>query len=122
MIAIRNAAGRYTRADLETVTAAAESAESSFRADTPASSFRADNPPPTITNAAGDNAYPIATFSWLILPLKPNDPEKRRLLLEFLDWILDSGERQAAGLGYVAIPDKILRAERLMLAQLREAN
>jgi phosphate transport system substrate-binding protein len=113
MIAIRNAAGRHTRADLETVSAAAESGEPGFRAD---------NPAPTITNAPAENAYPISTFSWLVVPLKANDPEKRRLLLEFLDWILDSGQRQAAGLGYVAIPDKVLRAERTKLAELRGAQ
>jgi phosphate transport system substrate-binding protein len=110
MIALRNTAGRYTRADLETVTAAAESAEPGFNAD---------SPPPTISNAPAEKAYPIATFSWLILPVKANDPEKSRLLLEFVDWILDAGQHQAAGLGYVAIPDKVLRAERVTLARLR---
>jgi phosphate transport system substrate-binding protein len=111
MIAVRNAAGHYTLASLETVTAAAESAQPSFRMARPAS---------TITNGAASNAYPLSTFSWVVVPANVEDADRRKLLLEFLDWILDSGQRQAAGLGYVAIPENVIRDERAVLVQLRD--
>lgn len=109
-IAVRNAAGRFVRADLESVAAAAETAAPTSRTDQPADA---------ITNAPGAKAYPIATFSWIVVPEQAGDPAERQLLIDFLTWILDIGQRQAAGLGYVAIPDKVLHVERTVLMQLR---
>ncbi len=109
MAMVRNAAGHYVRADLETVAEAVDHAEAGFSAGTS---------PVTLTNPAAAKAYPIATLSWLVVPKHGASAEKRALLIQFLQWALDSGQNQAAALGYVAIPDAILDQERKVLATL----
>ena len=109
MAMVRNAAGHYVRADLDTVAAAAGNAQVGFSVGAPQ---------PALTNPSAEKAYPIATFSWLLLPRHGAGSEKRELLIEFLKWALNSGQRQAAALGYVAVPDAIVEQERKVLATL----
>jgi phosphate transport system substrate-binding protein len=110
MAMVRNAAGHYLRADLETVAAAVDHAEAGFSAGTP---------PATLTNPASDKAYPIATFSWLVVPRQGAGSDQRELLIQFLQWALNSGQKQASALGYVAVPDAIIEQERKVLAMLK---
>jgi phosphate transport system substrate-binding protein len=65
---VRNAAGVFLKADLDSVTEAAASAAKSMPAD-----FRV-----SITNAPGKKAYPIASFTYLLIPSKIDDPAKRK--------------------------------------------
>jgi ABC-type phosphate transport system substrate-binding protein len=104
------AAGHYLRADLESVAAAVDHAEAGFSAGTS---------PTTLTNPASEKAYPIATFSWLVVPRQGAGSDKRELLIQFLQWALNSGQKQAAALGYVAVPDAIVEEERKVLATLK---
>ena len=110
MAMVRNAAGHYVRADLETVAAAVDHAEASFSGGLPHA---------TLTNPASEKAYPIATFSWLLVPRHGAGAEKRALLIQFLEWALNSGQKKAAALGYVAIPDAIVEQERKVLSTLK---
>ncbi len=110
MAMVRNAAGHFVRADLESVAAAVDHAETGFSAAAPHG---------IVTNPAAEKAYPIATFSWLLVPKQGAGSEKRALLIQFLEWALNSGQKQAAGLGYVAIPDAIVEQERKVLATLQ---
>lgn len=109
MAMVRNAAGNYLRADLESVAAAVKNAEAAFSPGAPHA---------TLTNPAAEKAYPIATFSWLLVPRRAGGSEKRALLIAFLQWVLNSGQNQAAALGYVAIPDAIVEQERKLLTTL----
>jgi phosphate transport system substrate-binding protein len=109
-VVVRNASGHYVRADLETIAAAVDHAEVGFTAT--ASSA-------TLTNPAAEKAYPIATFSWLLVPRNADGSDKRALLIQFLKWALDSGQKQAAALGYVAVPEAIVEQERQILAGLK---
>jgi phosphate transport system substrate-binding protein len=108
---VRNSSGRFVEADLETITAAAAGA-------TAEGGFSAEKPHTSLINAPAEKAYPIATFSWLIFPKRAADPEKRALLIQFLEWALTSGQRQAASLGYAAVPDAIAEQEKKVLATL----
>src|SRR5271157_3890965 len=91
--AVRNAAGEYIRADLESVAAAAGSAMTGNSAS-----------PSSITNASGKEAYPIATFTFLLLPQQVNDSQKKTALLELLKWVLTSGQKECSALGYAPLP------------------
>ena len=93
---VRNAAGNYVKASLESVTAAAGSVKN-MPAD-----FRV-----SITNAPGKDAYPISSFTWLLIPEKSKDPNKGKILNEFLNWMLDDGQKMTAELTYAPLPESV---------------
>lgn len=92
--AVRNPAGKYVLADLSSVTAASINAPSSASPD-----FRG-----SITNAPGKDAYPLASFTWWVLPADLGGDPKRSVLRELLQWILSSGQKDCSALGYVPLP------------------
>ena len=95
--AVRNASGRFIQADLNSLPAAAASASFTASSDLRVS----------ITNAAPPRAYPIAAFTYLLVPQKSANPEKAKDILAFLQWMLISGQKQSGALGYAALPDAI---------------
>jgi phosphate transport system substrate-binding protein len=94
---VRNRAGRFVQADLTTVPAAAADYAASIRDD-----FRL-----SITDAPGRDSYPIASFTYLLVPTEFADQSKRQRMTEFLGWMLTSGQKQCAALGYAALPPEI---------------
>ncbi len=104
---VRNSSGRYTSPDLESILAAAHGSSSRIAEDFQTS----------ITNPPGADAYPVAAFTWLVVPAQVADPGKKRALKEFMQWMLSAGERQAAALGYVSIAPEVLLREQQMLDQ-----
>ena len=102
---VRNSAGRFTSPDLESILAAARGSSSRIAEDFQTS----------ITNPPGADAYPVAAFSWFVVPAQVNNADKKRALKEFLQWMLGAGERQAAALGYVSIAADVLLREQRML-------
>jgi phosphate transport system substrate-binding protein len=101
--AIKNAAGNWEKASIDGVTEAAASVKQ-MPAD-----FRV-----SITNAPGANAYPISSFSWILVPIKNSDAGKEKVIKDLLNWIVTSGESQVAALSYAPLPknvaDKVLKA------------
>ncbi len=93
--AVRNAAGNWVKASIAGVTAAAATA--SMPAD-----YRV-----SITNAPGADAYPISSFSWIIVPAKPFHPENEKTLKDLLSWVVKSGEAEASQLSYAPLPDNV---------------
>ena len=89
---IRNSAGFFNHARLDTVASAA------IHADIPAD-FRV-----SLTNPPGKSAYPIATFTYLLVPRDSPDPARGAALLGFLWWALHDGQKSAAGLDYAPLP------------------
>jgi phosphate transport system substrate-binding protein len=89
---VRNASGEFIHADLEALAIAAKSVG-------PPTGL-----PASITNAAGKGAYPIATFTWLVLPQRFGDSAKRTALTELLHWILTAGQKECSALGYAPLP------------------
>ena len=96
---IRNLAGVPVKADLKGVTAAAASAvvPDDFRV--------------SITNAPGKDAYPISSFTWLLVPAKIQDAQKRKILTDFLRWMLAGGQKLAEPLGYAPLPKAVVDKE-----------
>jgi phosphate transport system substrate-binding protein len=93
---VRNAAGNFVKASLDSVTAAAASAKS-MPAD-----FRV-----SITNAPGKDAYPISSFTWLLIPEKSKEAAKGKILADFLTWMVDDGQKMTADLTYAPLPENV---------------
>jgi phosphate transport system substrate-binding protein len=97
--AVRNASGRFVQADLSSLAAAAATFQPAQNGDLRAS----------VTNAGGPRAYPIAAFTYFLVPERLADPAKAKIMIEFLRWALTSGQKQSASLGYVALPDPLVQ-------------
>jgi phosphate transport system substrate-binding protein len=69
----------------------------------------------SIVDAPGAGAYPIATFTWLIIPAPMLDPQKRSAMQGFLEWMLREGQLQASALGYLALPRPLVLREQAAL-------
>jgi phosphate transport system substrate-binding protein len=93
---VRNAAGVFVKASLEGVTAAAASAPK-MPAD-----FRV-----SITNAPGKDAYPISSFTWLLIPAQSKDATKGKILSEFLNWMVTDGQKMTSALAYAPLPGNV---------------
>jgi phosphate transport system substrate-binding protein len=106
---VRNAAGTFVKADLASVTAAASSAAKHMPSD-----FRV-----SITNAPGKDAYPIASFTWLLIPSKIPDPEKKKVITDFLNWMLTDGQKMVEALSYARLPAEVIAMETKAISQIQ---
>ena len=93
---VKNPAGNWIRASIDGVTDAAASVKK-MPAD-----YRV-----SITNAPGANAYPISSFTWLLVPVKTEDPAKAKVLKDMLSWIITSGESEVSSLSYAPLPKSV---------------
>ena len=105
---VRNAAGVFVKASLEGVTAAAASAPK-MPAD-----FRV-----SITDAPGKDAYPISSFTWLLIPQQSKDAAKGKILADFVNWMLMDGEKMASALSYAPLPDNVAQKVREAIKQIK---
>jgi phosphate transport system substrate-binding protein len=105
---IRNQAGQFVAPTIEGTTAAAASAAHSIPAD-----FRV-----SLTNAPGDKAYPIASFTWLLVYREQTDEAKGRALVRFLRWALGEGQKYAADLYYAPLPPEVVKRVEAKVGQI----
>ena len=104
---VRNSSGQFIKASLESTTAAASGVK--MPAD-----FRV-----SITNPPGKTAYPIASFTWLLIPTHPADANKGKILKEFLFWMLDQGQGMTTALSYAPLPtDVVAKVKAATTAQI----
>jgi len=108
MADIRNRAGEYVKPTIESVTAAAASAAANMPAD-----FRV-----SITDPAGKDAYPIASFTWLLVPTRIADAGKGGAIKSFLGWMLTDGQMHASPLHYAPLPSSVVAMEQAALAKI----
>ncbi|HET9299652.1 MAG TPA: phosphate ABC transporter substrate-binding protein PstS [Candidatus Polarisedimenticolaceae bacterium] len=108
--AVQNAAGAFVRASLPSVTAAAAGAATAMPED-----FRV-----SIVNAPGQDAYPIASFTWILLREDSGDPARSRAMVDFLRWALTEGQATAEGLGYARVPPQVAEKAIAALSRVRE--
>ncbi len=106
---VRNAAGEYVKASVESVTTAAAGAAANMPAD-----FRV-----SITNAPGKGAYPISSFTWLLLYENPTDKAQARTMVDFMKWALSEGQKYCAGLGYAPLPASVVKLELAALSKIK---
>jgi phosphate transport system substrate-binding protein len=97
--AIKNAAGKFVEPTIASTTAAAAGAAKSMPDD-----FRV-----SLTNAAGDDAYPIASFTWLLVYKDQPNEVKGRALVKFLWWMSHEGQKYAADLLYAPLPQEVVK-------------
>ncbi|MGA8438986.1 MAG: phosphate ABC transporter substrate-binding protein PstS [Candidatus Sulfotelmatobacter sp.] len=105
---VRNTAGNFVKASLDSVTAAAASAPK-MPAD-----FRV-----SITNAPGKDAYPISSFTWLLIPAQSKDAAKGKILADFLNWMVTDGQKMTAALSYAPLPEGVVQKEKDAIKQVR---
>ncbi|MGO9124000.1 MAG: phosphate ABC transporter substrate-binding protein PstS [Terriglobales bacterium] len=105
---VKNAAGNYVKASLDSVTAAAASVKS-MPAD-----FRV-----SITNAPGKDAYPISSFTWLLIPAQSKDAAKGKILANFLGWMVGDGQKMTAELAYAPLPESVATKVKDEIKQVR---
>jgi len=98
---VRNSAGTFIKADLESVTAAASGAAKSMPDD-----FRV-----SITDAPGKSAYPVSSFTWLLIPQKFSDGAKRDAIKSFVKWALADGQNEVESLSYAKLPKEVVAKE-----------
>jgi phosphate transport system substrate-binding protein len=105
---VRNSAGVFLKASLDGVTAAAASAPK-MPAD-----FRV-----SITNAPGKDAYPISTFTWLLIPVQSKDAAKGAILADFLNWMVSDGQKLTAALSYAPLPESVAAKVKETIKQVK---
>jgi len=99
--AVKNSSGAFIKADLASVSAAAAGAAKDMPDD-----FRV-----SITNAPGKTAYPISSFTWLLIPSKISDGSKRDAIKGFLKWMLSDGQSYCEQLSYAKLPKEVVAKE-----------
>jgi phosphate transport system substrate-binding protein len=105
---VKNAAGKFIKASTDGVTAAAAAAAKNMPSD-----YRV-----SITNAPGVASYPISSFTWLLIPAQSADATKGKILSDFLTWMLDHGESEAAGMTYAPLPAPVVARVRQTIKQI----
>lgn len=106
---VQNAAGEFVKANLASTTAAAAGAAQNMPAD-----FRV-----SITNAPGKTAYPIASFTWLLIPQKIADPNKKKIIIDFLHWMMTDGQNMTEALSYARLPKEVQAQEMKAISKIQ---
>jgi phosphate transport system substrate-binding protein len=106
---VKNPAGQFIKADLASITAAAAGAAQTMPDD-----FRV-----SITNAPGKTAYPISTFTWLLIPEQIKDATKAKMIKDFLNWMLNAGQTSAESLIYARLPKEVVSKEQQAIAKIK---
>ena len=106
---VKNSAGAFVKASLAAVSAAAAGAAKEMPDD-----FRV-----SITNAPGKAAYPISTFTWLLIPERFSDAAKRDAIKGFVKWALEDGQNYAEALSYAKLPKEVVSKEMKAISKIQ---
>lgn len=106
---VQNAAGEFVKASETSVTAAAAGAVAQMPED-----FRV-----SITNAPGPGAYPISSFTWLLLYENAKDKAQAKIMVDFVKWALGDGQKFATELGYAPLPPEVVKRELAALERVK---
>ena len=106
---VRNSSGNFIKAELASVAAAAAEAAARGSDD-----FRL-----SITNPSGKDAFPIASFSWLLVPARIQDAAKKKAIVEFLKWSLTDGQNMTDQLAYARLPAPIASRELAAISRIQ---
>src|SRR5277367_1569653 len=104
---VKNASGNWLKATTEGVSAAAAGA--TIPAD-----YRV-----SITNAPGKDAYPISSFTWLLIPSPAKDGNNGKVIKDFLQWMLEHGESETTSLHYAPLPPPVVARVKATIGQLK---
>lgn len=104
---VQNSSKNFIKASLESTTAAAAGVKMP-------PDFRV-----SITNSPAKNAYPIASFTWLLIPTEPKDQAKGKIIKDFLVWMLGKGQGMVSQLSYAPLPADVVAAEKAAIGKLK---
>jgi len=107
--AVQNQTGEFVNPEVTSVTAAAAGAVATMPKD-----FRV-----SITNAPGAGAYPISSFTWILLYESPEDKASGAVMVAFMKWALSDGQKMATALGYAPLPDALVPMELEQLSRIK---
>jgi len=105
---VQNKALQFVKAELSSVNAAAASLK-----EMPAD-FRV-----SITDAPGKTAYPISTFTWLLVPSSFSDANKGKAMAGFLRWAITKGQDEVESLDYAKLPAGVVSKEQKQIAMIK---
>lgn len=105
---VKNTAGEFVKADLQSVTAAAAALTS-----TP-SDLRV-----SITDEPGNGVYPISTFTWLLVPQNISDAGRRKAITGFLKWAITTGQNSVESLSYARLPQSFVEKEQQQISRIQ---
>jgi len=105
---VQNSAAQFVKASLASVTAAAASVK-----DMP-DDFRV-----SITNAPGKEAYPISSFTWLLVPVEWKDAAKQKAFVDFLNWMVDKGQGMTEALAYAPLPKAVAQKVKARIREIK---
>jgi phosphate transport system substrate-binding protein len=108
---VQNTAGEFVKASLQSVTIAAGSVK-----DMP-DDFRV-----SITNAPGKGAYPIASFTWLLVPVQWDDATKGKAFVAFLNWMVEQGQGMTSALSYAPLPKNVQAKVKARIKEIKVAG
>ena len=106
---VQNSSGEFVAASLSSVSAAAAAAAANMPDD-----FRV-----SITNPAGKTAYPISSFTWLLIPAKIADPAKKKAIVDFLKWAITDGQNSNEALSYARLPKEVIAKEQKAISKIQ---
>jgi len=106
---VKNAAGLFVKADFDSVTEAAAGASKEMPAD-----FRV-----SISNAPGKGTYPISSFTWMLIPEKIDNAQKKAAITEFLKWMMTTGQQDCAAMSYASLPKPVVDKEEKQIAMIK---
>jgi phosphate transport system substrate-binding protein len=105
--AVQNKSGAFVTASLASVTAAA------------AGVAMPDDFRVSITNPDGKDAYPIASFTWILLYQNPTDKERAKSMVDFMKWALADGQKETQALSYAPLPKEVVDKELQALGKIQ---
>lgn len=105
---VKNVAGKFVKPSFASVTAAAAGVQNMPE------DFRV-----SITNESGADAYPISSFTWLLIPSEIKDATKKKALTDFLAWMLTTGQKDCEGLSYAPLPKAVVAKEQKQIALIK---
>ena len=108
---VQNSAGSFVKASLPSVTAAAASVKQM------PDDFRV-----SITNAPGKDAYPISSFTWLLVPAEWSDATKGKAFVDFLNWMVDKGQVMTKDLSYAPLPKAVAVKVKARIKEIKIKN
>jgi phosphate transport system substrate-binding protein len=103
---VRNSSGAFVKANLASVTAAAAGINMP-------DDFRV-----SITDSPGKEAYPISSFTWLLIPEHIQDQTKLKVIQGFLRWMLGPGQTMTEALAYAPLPKEVVAKEEKAISQI----
>jgi phosphate transport system substrate-binding protein len=106
---VQNGAGEFVKGSVDAVTKAAAAAAATMPAD-----FRV-----SITNAQGAGAYPISSFTWILMYEDPKDKAAGKAMVDFMRWALTDGQKYCADLGYAPLPASVVMLEQTALDRIK---